>query len=124
MNAVNVALVRDVAVEKSGGVYSLDYEVATGKQLLLERLWFNVDVDSTVLELLWSNDNKNTWINPFDAGSNHLLRVRLGAKVVWHTCDACLELNGTGGCWLRIKITNNNPTTDANMSFALMGIER
>ena len=112
-------------VTKNGGTYTLDYIVPNNKDLDIVELLASSNTDAIQIDLLYSDDNKSTWTNPWDSGSDRLLTVFVAAyiPVSGKPRGTWFEGDGTNVVF-RLKITNHHPTNDANVFFLVKGWEK
>ena len=116
---------RAIQVNAAGGTYTLDYTIPDGYEFEVRELFASSDTSAVVVELLYSSDGGSTWTNPWDEGSGHLLKLFLGAYIPASGKPDATWFSGSGeNVLIRIKITNNHPTTNANIFWLVKAFER
>lgn len=109
---------RNVTVNANGGTYTLDYTIPDGKQLLIRELFASSNTSGVCIELLYSDDGGSTWTNPWDDNSSHLLKLWIAAYVPTLGSPQDTWFHGDQeNIILRVKITNYNPTNNADVFF-------
>ena len=112
------------SINASGGTYTLDYTIGPNKELSIIELFASTDTSLQKIEVLYSEDNGSTWINPWDSEGNHILQIWLGAGVPSSGKPEAAWFIGGSNHLLRIKITNLHPATASNVYFLVKGWER
>jgi hypothetical protein len=112
---------RIASINANGGVYTLDYALAANIELSIIELFASTNVSLQKIEVLYSEDNGTTWINPWDAGSDHILQLFLGAGVPASGKPDATWFIGGENHLLRVKITNLHPTSNSEVFFLVKG---
>ncbi len=111
-------------ITANGGTYTLDYSLAADKQLQIIELFASSDTDAVKIEVLYTDDNGITWTNPFDSGSSHVLLLYVAGYIPVSGQPEATWYTGGSQVKLRIKITNNHPTQNANVFYLVKGLEK
>lgn len=116
---------RDILnISANGGTYTLDYSVPPNKELSIIELFASTNLSLQQVEVLYSEDGGNTWINPWDGDSTLILKLYIAAGVPASGKPDATWFSGGENIKLRVKITNLHPTTTSNVFFLVKGLER
>lgn len=115
---------RVLSINASGGVATVDYNLASGSELSIIELFASTDTSLQKIEVLYSEDNGSTWINPFDDDADHILQLWVGAGVPASGKPEAAWFIGGENHLLRVKITNLHPVNTSNVYFLVKGWER
>lgn len=111
-------------ISANGGTYTLDYNLVSDKELSIIELFSSTDTSLQKIEILYSEDNGSTWMNPFDEDATHILQLWLAAGVPASGKPEAAWFIGGENHLLRVKITNLHPANASNVYFLVKGFER
>lgn len=106
------------------GTDTIDYNLPVNKELSIIELFASTDLSLQKIEILYSEDNGSTWINPFDADADHILQLWLAVGVPASGKPEAAWFVGGENRLLRVKITNIHPSTTAHVYILVKGWER
>lgn len=110
------------ATISAGGIYTLDHNISTGIELSIFELFCSSN-KAVIVEILYSEDNGVTWINPWDGNSNIILKLYLAAFIPAMGKPNATWFIGGENRLIRVQITNPNAET-ADVYFLVKGWER
>lgn len=108
---------RDVVVSANSN-YTLDVALAANYHYIIHEIFISTNTSGLIAELLYSEDNGETFINPWDDDGEQIVRAYLAAYIPVYAQPKESYLIGGTNKLARIKFTN--PTgSDAKVSFIL-----
>lgn len=115
---------RVLSISPAGAYEIVDYTLEEGRELSIIELFASTDTSLQKIEVLYSEDNGSTWINPFDDEADHILQLWIGAGVPASGKPEAAWFVGGENHLLRVKITNLHPLNTAKVYFLVKGWER
>lgn len=115
---------RIASINANGGTFTLDYSLNENKELSIIELFASTDTSLQKIEILYSEDGGSTWSNPFDASSEVILQLWIGAGVPASGKPEAAWFSGGENTFVRVKITNLHPVNNSNIYFLVKGWER
>jgi hypothetical protein len=114
-------LARNPSIDADGGIYTLDTTLSLTVKYQIQEVYISVDKDDVVFEMLYTEDGGLTWINPWDSGSNFILKGYPAKGVVFQGEVHTVEFTGGTNRKIQVKITNNG-TEEAHPVFIISGV--
>lgn len=110
---------RDVTVD-SNSTYTLDISLESNHHYIINEIFVSTNTNGLVAELLYSEDNGETWINPWDEDGEHIVKAYLAAYIPIYARP--IESYFIGGTNRKFRAKFTNPTgSSAKVSFILNG---
>lgn len=100
-----------------------DYTIPDGEEWTINEFGGSSSIDSTEVELLWTDDGGSTWSNPYDSSTTKLRCLHLNSGNVAKVIDMNLKFEGDGtNTKIRLNFKNWNQVNTAEVSGWLNGV--
>lgn len=99
-----------------------DIAIPEGETWELSEIGGSSSIDSTEVEILYSEDNGSTWVNPYDDQTTKIRCLHLSAGQVAKIFLAGVRFVGGANHIIRIKCKNFNETNKAEIAGWLNGV--
>jgi len=116
----------EVAVRSNGtpGTAYRDLSIPENERWEVSEFGGSASIDSTEVELLYSEDNGSTWTNPYDDGTTKIRCIHLSAGNTSKIFLPGLLFTGGSGHILRILCKNYNDVNTAEIAGWINGQRR